>query len=96
MPSIVVINREQFILRDAGALQRLRADILDAVRAGGAFVSVGASTDAPQVLVTASTPVRIDTAADDDLVVDDHTAEPVIGTAPLSPVESVDFDYDAY
>jgi hypothetical protein len=40
--------------------------------------------------------VRIDTAADDDLVVDDHVVEPVLSTAPLSPADSVDFDYDAY
>jgi hypothetical protein len=57
---VLTINREQFILRDAETISRIRTELEEAVRAGGRMVVVGDAGQAPEVLVTPSTPVRID------------------------------------
>lgn len=61
MPVVVQINTATFIVRGAEAIERLRTDIVDAVRAGGALVTVGESERAPELLITPATRVRIDT-----------------------------------
>ncbi len=71
MPVVLSVNNHSFLLRDDEVISRVRSDIERAARAGGAFVTVGGSERAPQVLITPATPVRIDVidepeAADDD------------------------------
>jgi len=61
MPVVVHINTATFIVRGAEVIDRLRADIVAAVRAGGSLVRVGESTKAPEILITPATRVRIDT-----------------------------------
>jgi hypothetical protein len=60
MPIIVTVNRDQFILRDAEAVSRVRAEIEQAVQAGGRLVCVGDTAAGPEVLITPATHVRID------------------------------------
>ncbi|HWR84460.1 MAG TPA: hypothetical protein VN200_00555 [Rhodoglobus sp.] len=61
---VVHINRDQFILATSEAADRLRERIAAALRAGGAFVAMGDHPRAPEVLITPSTPVRIEHAPD--------------------------------
>ena len=82
MAIVLTINREQFILRTAEAISRVRTDIEDAVRSGGRLVVVGDAVDSPEVLITPSTVVRI------DLVGADGTGRPEPEPAP----EFIDFD----
>ena len=68
MPIVLTVNREQFVLRDADAISRLRTDIEDAVRTGGRLIVIGDQSQGPEVLITPSTAVRIDilTPEEDD------------------------------
>jgi hypothetical protein len=79
------VHGEQFILSDEAIIKKVRADIRTAARAGGAFVRIG-SGRAPEVLVTASTPVRIDTIPD----------EPEIDDEPEKPENITFVDIDSY
>lgn len=81
MAIVLTINREQFILRTPEAISRVRSDIENAVRSGGRLVVVGDSVDAPEVLITASTVVRIDLLG------------PVGSPEPEPAPEFIDFDH---
>lgn len=67
----VRINGERISLDDVDALNRLRADLLAAVHAGGAFVRVGPG-GGTELLVTAASVVRIDLLPD-SVLEDDWT-----------------------
>ena len=56
----VKIHEDRFRLHDRQAVERLRTDIETAVRAGGAFVMVEEKSRRTEVLITASSRVRID------------------------------------
>jgi len=58
MGFVVSVARETFVVETGEQLEQFRADILAAVRAGGALVAVGPTTE---MLVTPATAVRIDT-----------------------------------
>lgn len=63
----VVVDGERYFVPDSAGVQAVRDELLQAVRGGGAYVSLGRSgfgyTD---VLVTALTPVRIEHVSSDD------------------------------
>jgi hypothetical protein len=80
MSIVVTVNRDQFVLRDAETISRVRREITDAVRAGGGLVTVGDVASGPELLIPPATHVRIAilTEPDDEA----HEA-----------VEFIDFDH---
>lgn len=78
MRLLIRVHRDQFILDGPETIARVRADIEAAARGDGGFVTMG-SGDAPEMLITASTPVLITTlpeADPDDYADDDSPATP--------------------
>ncbi len=89
MPVVVQINSATFIVRGADAIERLRSDIVTAVRAGGSLVTVGESERAPQILITPATRVRIDT-------IDEPNQPSDVGTGSASDRRSAPLDYPEF
>lgn len=86
MRLLVRVHRDQFILDGPEAIARIRADIEAAARRDGGFVTMG-SGDAPEVLITASTPVFITAIPEADP--DDYADD----SAPATPAF---MDIDTY
>jgi hypothetical protein len=60
MPLVITVNHDQFILRDPDAISRVRADLEQAVRAGGRLVALSDVPEGPELMITPATHVRID------------------------------------
>lgn len=71
MRVLVQLNSNLFVLRDPAVVATVRSDIEAAVRAGGAFVRIGPE-GSPEILVTPSTPVRIENISDSDAITTDE------------------------
>lgn len=90
MSFLVYINGHEHAV-ESDALAALRARILDAVRAGGAFVSVPdiGRTDSLE-LITPATPVRIE-AAPEPITADEDDAHDDVAYYDLDPWEPPDW-----
>lgn len=84
MEYLVQINDSRFRLRNAEERDRVRAAIQTAVREGGGFVPVAHVDGQTEVLITASSSVRIDRAS---------TVAPVAVIVPHRERDAEDFDY---
>jgi hypothetical protein len=80
----VVINEWRFTVLE-NQLDEIRDELIEAVRAGGAFVTLsGSRSDPVQVMVTPSTPVRIEPADNEAMVT---AAGPATGEFLVSEVD---------
>jgi hypothetical protein len=63
----VVIDGTMYCLFEDAGVERVKKDVLDAARSGGGFVTVrrGAASSV-EVMVTASTPIRIEHTSSDE------------------------------
>lgn len=59
MRVLIQVHHEKVVLVDPAVVQQVRDDIVAAARAGGSFVRIGPE-GAPEMLITASTAVRIE------------------------------------
>ena len=63
----VVIDSERYFVTDDGGIDAVRQELLNAVQAGGAYVALArAGVGYTEVLVTATTQVRIEHIATED------------------------------
>jgi hypothetical protein len=77
----VVIDGERYAVPDDGGLDAVMREILDAVRSGGAYVSLGrGAIGYSEVLVTPMTQVRIEHLTEVDIPAADE--EPVDNSDP--------------
>lgn len=74
----VVIDGKMYCLFEDAGGERLKKDVLEAARSGGGFVTVRRSAaSSVEVMITASTPIRIEhTSSADAQTGAPHTGEP--------------------
>ena len=75
MAVAITIDSNRYVLDEDADVDRVRADVVTAARAGGDLVHLVHTRGSTDVLVTAATPVRFDYHAPQTIAVDDAEAD---------------------
>lgn len=85
MAVVITIDSDRYVLDEDVDVDRVRADVVTAARAGGDLVHLVHTRGSTDVLVTATTPVRFDYRAPQPVAVPEGT-----------DLNFLDFDIDDY